>query len=85
MPVRRIVDLTHPITDGMPVFPGDPAVSFEHMHVGGYGITELRLGTHVGTHLDAPGHCIAGGRTLDRIPLEALVGWAEVLDLTNKC
>ena len=82
--MRRVVDLTHPITDGMPVFPGDPAVSFRHTREGGYGITELCLGTHVGTHIDAPSHCIAGAHTLDQIPLDALVGWAEVLDLSGK-
>ncbi len=85
--MRRIIDLTHPITDGMPVFPGDPPVCFEPMHTikdGGYNVTRICAGTHSGTHVDVPHHCMYHDRSVDRLPLDVLVGWAEVLDLTNK-
>ncbi|QLC34192.1 cyclase family protein [Halarchaeum sp. CBA1220] len=61
-------DLTHPLTDGMPVYPGDPAVSVSPaatMAADGYRVTGLALSTHSGTHVDAPSHLLADGRGLD--------------------
>jgi len=68
----------------MPVFPGDPEVSFTLFHAianTGYNVTQVRFGTHTGTHVDVPHHCLHDDRGVDRIELDALVGWAEVLDL----
>jgi kynurenine formamidase len=68
----------------MPVFPGDPGVVFDQVAFiqhGGYNVTRVTLGTHTGTHVDVPHHCIHSDQTVDRLPLDALVGWAEVLDL----
>jgi arylformamidase len=82
--MKHIIDLTYPITDGMPVFPGDPTVEFERVaiiHEGGYNITRVSLGTHTGTHVDAPCHALHDDRGVDSIPLDSLIGWAEVLDL----
>jgi len=45
--------------------------------------TRLRLDAHTGTHVDAPLHMIAGGATIDAIPLEKWMGPARVLDLTG--
>ncbi|WP_438434105.1 cyclase family protein [Gorillibacterium sp. sgz500922] len=45
--------------------------------------TWIALDAHTGTHIDAPLHMIAGGETIETIPLEALVGPARVLDLTG--
>ena len=78
----RIVDLSHPLTTGMPVYPGDPTVSIApalHLADDGVAVAHLSLGSHSGTHLDAPSHSIAGGRTVDRIPLDLLQGEAMVL------
>ncbi|MEJ6489900.1 cyclase family protein [Leucobacter sp. USCH14] len=77
-----IVDLSHPVTTGMPVYPGDPSVVISPaLTVGADGVAVARLdmGTHTGTHLDAPAHSIDGGRTVDEISLELLVGPARVL------
>ena len=49
----RIVDLTHPFADGMPVFPGLPQPSFRlvaSVPEEGYAMTELHLLNHLGTH-----------------------------------
>ena len=83
----RIVDLTHPTNDAMPVCPGDPAVKFTRVSTAtdaGYNVTEVCFGTHTGTHMDAPYHVLDGQATVDHIPLEALIGPAEVLDLFEK-
>lgn len=80
----RIVDLTHPITSGMPVYPGDPIVSITSalsVSDDGVAVAHLSLGSHAGTHLDAPSHSIEGGRTVDQIALELLQGDALVLQV----
>jgi len=83
----RIVDLSHPISHAMPVFPGDPEVSFEQVHAAeetGYNVARICIGTHSGTHIDVPRHCLDDERGADSVPLDALVGWAEVLDFTDR-
>ncbi len=77
-----IVDLTHPLATGMPVHPGDPEVRIEQalsLDVDGAAVSRIGLGSHSGTHLDAPSHTVAGGRTVDLIPLDLLHGEARVL------
>ncbi|UOQ57770.1 cyclase family protein [Leucobacter allii] len=77
-----IVELSHPIRDGMPVYPGDPEVSISSalgVADDGVAVARLDLGSHTGTHLDAPAHSVSGGRTVDRIPVEMLLGRARVL------
>ena len=83
----RVVDLTHPFRNGMPVFPGLPQPSFEpiaKVEEDGYAMTRYSLLNHVGTHVDAPAHQIAGGDTLDEIGLERLVTDALTIDVSNR-
>ncbi|MEN6357342.1 MAG: cyclase family protein [Armatimonadota bacterium] len=85
--MKRIIDLSYKITAGMPVYPGDPQVQFNRVQAikdGGYNVTEIIMGTHTGTHVDAPCHCIHTDRGTDSLKLEAMVGWAEVLDVGEK-
>lgn len=85
--MKRIVDLSHPITAGMPVFPGDPEVRLAPAHTiteSGYSVMEVTLGTHTGTHIDVPRHVLFSDQSVSDIPLEVLVGWAEVLDVSHK-
>ncbi len=77
-------DLSHPVSAGMQVYPGDPGVEIEPALLlarDGVDVTSLHFGSHTGTHLDAPSHCIAGGRTTGAIGLEELVGDALVVHL----
>lgn len=79
----RIHDLTRPISPGMPVYPGDPEVDFRReadLDRDGYRLASVRLGTHTGTHVDAPAHFLAQGGTVDALPLAALVGPARVVN-----
>lgn len=48
-----------------------------------FNVSRLHLGTHTGTHVDAPFHFIQQGLTVDRLPLDILVGPALVLDLED--
>ena len=77
----RFVDLSHPLATGMPVYPGDPAVTIAPaltVAADGVAVARLDLGSHAGTHLDAPVHVIPGGRTVEEIPLALLWGEAFV-------
>lgn len=77
-----VVDLSHPVVTGMPVYPGDPEVTIApalSVVADGVAVSTLHIGSHSGTHLDAPSHSIVGGRTVDQIPLELLLGRARVL------
>lgn len=63
-------DLSHPIDSGTPTYPGDPPVSVSPAatHAAdGYAVTDLRLGTHAGTHVDAPRHTEPAGATLEEV------------------
>lgn len=80
------VDLTHPVTTGMPVFPDDPEVCVHEVaSVGqdGCSVRSLALGTHTGTHVDAPSHTVVGGRTIDQVTPDELTGDAVVLHVPD--
>lgn len=81
--MNRLIDLTYKITDGMPVWPGDVEVVFNRTSVipqNDYNNSKVCFGTHTGTHIDSPHHAMHDNRGVDRFDLDALVGWAEVLD-----
>ena len=70
----------------MPVYPGDPSPSFEKystLRKNGVNLTKMIMGSHTGTHLDAPRHFIQSGIGIDRIPPEKLIGEAYVADLSK--
>ena len=79
----KAIDLTHIITEDMPVYPGTeppkltPANSYEK---DGFKETLLSLYTHTGTHIDPPAHIFPDGRTLDEFPPEQFIGKALVID-----
>ena len=77
-------ELSHRITSGMQVYPGDPGVDLGlalELVRDGVDVTQLHLGSHTGTHLDAPSHTVPGGRTTGRVGLDELVGEALVVHL----
>lgn len=79
----QIFDLSRQLTNGTPVYPGDPPVVLTtHADYAdhGYRVTRLELGTHAGTHLDAPAHFLPSGASLDAVGLAALVGPARVIE-----
>ena len=83
----RIVDLSHHYHDGMPIFPGLSAPSFEpiaKVEEDGYAMSDYHLLNHIGTHVDAPAHQIAGGDSLDEVGLDRLVTDAVTLDVSGR-
>lgn len=84
----KITDLTMTIEEGMITFPvpWHPFVEITQMGRLEYEKRETRkitLGTHTGTHMDAPRHFVVGGQTVDKVPLEQLCGMATILDFTH--
>ncbi len=81
----RIIDITVPLTAGVARYPDDPVFELtpvSRMSDGApYNGTRLSMGTHYGTHVDAPRHFVADGSTAEAIALEILVGKARVVDL----
>lgn len=82
----RVVDLTQAMTNGMPVMEGITPPTFRDLAevaADGYAMSQYTFVNHTGTHVDAPAHQIAGGATLDDIPLDRLVTEALTIDLTT--
>ena len=80
------VDLTQPVRSGMPVYPGDAQVLVRPQathETHGYASTRIELGTHSGTHLDAPFHFFAEGTRIDAMPVGRFFGTGLVLDLRH--
>ncbi|MEZ3168372.1 cyclase family protein [Halorubrum ejinorense] len=76
-------DLSRPIETGMPTYPGDPEVTLspDATHeADGYATSELRAGTHAGTHVDAPRHTLAEGETVDGLDPESFAFEARLVD-----
>jgi len=84
---EKTIDLTQNLQNGMPVYPGDPSPSFElyrSIEKDGVNLTKLVMGSHTGTHLDAPRHFIPNGIGIDQIPPNKLIGEAYVADFSGK-
>lgn len=79
----RVIDLTHLITENMPVYPGTEPPKFESANTyerDGFKETKISMFTHTGTHMDPPAHLYPGRTTLDQFPSEQFIGKALVID-----
>jgi len=81
----QIYDVSVPISPRTPTYPGDPGVEFKPWLSFEKGdpanVTDLRLGAHTGTHIDAPAHFLRNGDKLDTLSLDVLIGEARVIEL----
>lgn len=83
----RIFDLSHTLHPDVQTYPGDPVfTSHAHASIGkdGYNVHTFSMGSHTGTHVDAPFHFFQDGKTIDQLPLSIFIGTAVVIDLTHK-
>ena len=78
-----IYDVTVPLRNGLPTWPGDPLVDindFRSLSNGdGANVTALNFGAHSATHVDAPAHFIEGAAKVESLDLNVLIGEAEVV------
>lgn len=74
----RIHDISLTISESIPIYSGDPRVEIEPVSRIARGdsanVSFLKLGSHTGTHVDSPFHFVEDGITIDRVPLDVLVG-----------
>ena len=83
----RVVDLSHPLTESTPIYPGDPKpriFTATTVAADGYNLSHVHIGTQTGTHIDAPFHFRDDGASIDRMPLDMTVGPAVVVPMLGK-
>jgi arylformamidase len=82
-----IYDISLPISESLPVWPGDPPIHITHSSHLNNGdeatVSRIELGAHTGTHVDAPSHFVAGGTGVDRLDLDLLVGPALMVHVVE--
>lgn len=79
----KVLDLTHTIHEGMPVYPGtEPPVIKQALTIEEDKNREklITMFSHTGTHMDAPAHMIIDGECLDELPVEHFIGPGVVID-----
>lgn len=83
----RVVDLSHVITPGIPLWPGDPPVEFEAVadfETDGYHLRRFSIGEHSATHMNAPNSFHEGAAGIDAYTPESLVVPAVVIDIRQQ-
>lgn len=82
----RIFDLSQPLTDGCPNCPVHPPVQLPRTAdhpADGWRMEMFHMASHTGTHLDAPLHKLAGGASIDQLPLADFCGEACVAEFPH--
>lgn len=81
------IDVSVALRGGMVHWPGNPSVRIERMLDMERGdtanVSTISLGSHTGTHMDAPLHFVRGGDGMDRMPLDATIGRARVIEIRD--
>lgn len=80
--ICMIIDLSVALNQKTPAYPGDPHIVMKQsdtIESDGYLGHSVELGTHTGTHIDAPAHMIQDGPSLGEIPLQTFIGQGKVV------
>ena len=84
---RKWLDVSVPIYSGMVHFPNNPSIEIDtitHVERGDIcTLSALTMGSHTGTHIDAPIHFLPGGTGTEEVPLENLIGPARVIEIKD--
>jgi len=85
--VSRIYDISVPIRSGGLVYPGNPEIDITLQQAvskgAGANVSSIKFGSHTGTHADAARHFFDDGQTVDKIPLERLIGPAVLISFAD--
>ena len=82
----KIIDLTHYISEDMPIYPGTETPKLKTANTyekDGFKETLMVMYTHTGTHMDPPAHIYEGKTSLDEFPIEQFIGKALVIDCSD--
>jgi arylformamidase len=86
--VSRIYDISVPIRSGGLVYPGNPEIDIALQQAVAKGasanVSTIRFGSHTGTHVDAARHFFDDGQSVDKIPLERLIGPALLVSFADQ-
>lgn len=80
----RVLDLSHMLTPGMPVYPGDPQTDIRQaafVETDHFAAAWLGMPSHAGTHVDVPAHMLSNGTDLDALPAETFIGTGAVVSV----
>ena len=84
-----IYDVTVPLSNDLPTWPGDPEVQIRDWRSlsngDGANVSLLNFGAHSGTHVDAPAHFLEGAAKVETLPLDVLIGEAQVVEVPEDC
>jgi arylformamidase len=82
------IDVSVPLHNGMVHWPGDPPYRIHRVTDQSRGdmctVSQVSMGVHTGTHMDAPLHCIKDAPTIDQMPFHAAIGPARVIPIFNR-
>jgi arylformamidase len=82
-----IIDISRPIQNSTPTWPGDTPFDFELMWTkeasGSVNVGKLEMSTHTGTHIDAPFHVDSEGKKVHELDLSIYCGKAKVIHLQD--
>lgn len=85
---RKIWDVSVPVRAGGLVYPGNPAITITSVQSIAAGdtanVSRIDLGSHTGTHVDAPLHFMDGGAGVDELPLNVLIGPARLIAFSDE-
>ncbi len=82
----QIIDISIPLNNATPIYPNNVPLSvsnYKSMPESATQLSSITMGSHTGTHIDAPGHAIAGAPMLDAVLLEVFIGPCRVLDFSS--
>ncbi len=81
------IDVSVPLSEGLVHWPENPPFKIRRVkdmaQGGSSNVSEISMGTHAGTHLDAPVHFLPGGPAVDSFSLEVAIGPARVLEIRD--
>jgi arylformamidase len=82
------LDISLPIHPSMAIWPGNPGVELDSAQCMQHGdvcnVSQLKIGTHTGTHVDAIKHFIKNGAGIDAAPLDHFIGPARVVAVESE-
>jgi arylformamidase len=86
--VQKLLDVSVPLAQGLPTYPGNPPFELHALkriaEGGSSNVSRMVLGTHTGTHVDAPKHFFDDGAGVDALALNLLIGRARVVDIGKR-
>ena len=78
-----MIDISLPLSEKTIIYPGNPEIKIQTIEGKTSTHSEITIGSHTGTHLDAPKHVFENGAGVDKVDLNKIVGECRVLDMTR--